>query len=199
MNLFVICIVAKYLIQPYSSYYWSVVIVVGVTVSYCTSAYSSFVVIRTCAAESTSPPSTSPPSTHRKNVNGVEAPTHGRGTVLPSRRIRPLRLQWRGVNTQRSKGLLRSEKGGMLRRNQRLPTRHRSQQWQPDFVDLSNLRKDKYGPTFLLTVINIFWKVTWCIPLKNKSASSMVAAFNTLLVDIAPTTLQTDKGLEFLN
>ena len=44
MNLFVICIVAKYLIQPYSSYYWSVVIVVGVTV--CVLLYVSIFVIR---------------------------------------------------------------------------------------------------------------------------------------------------------
>ena len=34
---------------------------------------------------------------------------------------------------------------------------------------------------------------------KNKSASSMVAPFNTLLVDVAPTPLQTEKGLESLN
>ena len=34
---------------------------------------------------------------------------------------------------------------------------------------------------------------------KNESASSMVAPFNTLLVDVAPTPLQTEKGLEFLN
>ena len=52
---------------------------------------------------------------------------------------------------------------------------------------------------FLLTVIDVFSKRAWCVPLKNKSASSLVTALKGLLVNIAPTTLQTDKGLEFLN
>ena len=43
----------------------------------------------------------------------------------------------------------------------------------------------------------MFSKWAWCIPLKNKSASSLVMAFIELLSDIKPMTLQTDKGLEF--
>ena len=45
-------------------------------------------------------------------------------------------------------------------------------------------------------------KRAWCIPLKSKSAASLVAAFRRLLNDVnnnRPTTLQTDKGSEFLN
>ena len=37
------------------------------------------------------------------------------------------------------------------------------------------------------------------MPLKNKSAASLVAAFTQLLSNGAPNTLQTDKGTEFLN
>ena len=44
-------------------------------------------------------------------------------------------------------------------------------------------------------------KRAWCIPLKSKSAASLVAAFRRLLNDVnnnnRPTTLQTDKGSEF--
>ena len=75
----------------------------------------------------------------------------------------------------------------------------RNHQWQADLVDLSKLEKDNDGYVFLLTVINVFSKRAWCVPLKNKSASSLVTALKGLLVNIAPTTLQTDKGLEFLN
>ena len=75
----------------------------------------------------------------------------------------------------------------------------RNHQWQADLVDLSKLKKDNDGYVFLLTVIDVFSKRAWCIPLKNKSASSLVMALKGLLVNIAPTTLQTDKGLEFLN
>ena len=46
---------------------------------------------------------------------------------------------------------------------------------------------------------DVFSKRAWCIPLKNKSAASLVAAFTQLLRERPPITLQTDKGSEFLN
>ena len=73
------------------------------------------------------------------------------------------------------------------------------QQWQADLVDLSNLKKDNDGMTFLLTVIDVFSKVAQCVPMKNKSAASLVAALSTTLTNDWPKTLQTDQGLEFLN
>ena len=74
-----------------------------------------------------------------------------------------------------------------------------NQQWQADLVDMSRLKKSNDGTTFLLTVIDVFSKRAWCIPLKNKSAASLVAAFKQLLRERSPITLQTDKGSEFLN
>ena len=73
------------------------------------------------------------------------------------------------------------------------------QQWQADLVDLSNLKNDNDGMTFLLTVIDVFSKVAWCVPMKNKSAASLVAALTNTFADDWPKTLQTDQGLEFLN
>ena len=75
-----------------------------------------------------------------------------------------------------------------------------NQQWQADLVDMSRLKTANDGTTFLLTVIDVFSKRAWCIPLKSKSAASLVAAFRRLLNDVnnnRPTTLQTDKGSEF--
>ena len=73
------------------------------------------------------------------------------------------------------------------------------QQWQADLVDLSQLKKDSDIITFLLTVIDIFSKVAWCFPMKNKSAASLVAALDSTFSRGWPQTLQTDQGLEFLN
>ena len=75
----------------------------------------------------------------------------------------------------------------------------RLRQLQADLVDLSNLKNDKDGTTFFLTVIDVFTKVTWCVPLKNKSAASLVTALKSTFIKGWPKTLQTDKGLEFLN
>ena len=74
-----------------------------------------------------------------------------------------------------------------------------NQQWQADLDDVTRLKKTNDGTAFLLTVIDVFSKRAWCIPLKNKSAVSLVAAFTPLLDDKVPITLQTDKASEFLN
>ena len=64
---------------------------------------------------------------------------------------------------------------------------------------MSRLKKVNDGTTFILTVIDVFSKLAWCVPLKNKSAASLVAAFTQLLSSGAPNTLQSDKGTELLN
>ena len=73
-----------------------------------------------------------------------------------------------------------------------------NQQWQVDLVDMSRLKNVNDGTTFILTVIDVFSKLAWCVKLK-KSAALLVAAFTQLLSNGAPNTLQTDKGTEFLN
>ena len=72
-------------------------------------------------------------------------------------------------------------------------------QWQADLVDLSKLKNYNDGMTFLLTVIHVFSIVAWCVPLKNKSAASLVAALTTTFIEDYPLTLQSDQGLAFLN
>ena len=74
-----------------------------------------------------------------------------------------------------------------------------NQQWQADLVDMSRLKKVSDGTTFILTVIDVFSKLAWCVPLKNKSAASLVASFIQLLCNRAPNTLQTVKGTAFFN
>ena len=51
-----------------------------------------------------------------------------------------------------------------------------NQQWQANLVDVSRLKMTNNGTAFLLTVIDVFSKRDWCIPLKNKSAVALVAA-----------------------
>ena len=73
------------------------------------------------------------------------------------------------------------------------------QQWKADLVDLSNFETDNDGMTFLITVIDVFKEVAWCVPQKNKSAASMVTALKSTFTEGWPKTLQTDQGLKFLN
>ena len=55
------------------------------------------------------------------------------------------------------------------------------------------------GFCFILTVIDVFSKRAWAIPLKNKTASSVVNAIEGIFKIVTPIKLQTDKGKEFVN
>ena len=75
-------------------------------------------------------------------------------------------------------------------------------QWQADLADMQGLKKENDGFNYLLTVIDVFSKKAWVIPIKNKSGKELLAAFTHLLHESQPrkpTRLQTDAGKEFLN
>ena len=71
-------------------------------------------------------------------------------------------------------------------------------QWQADLVDLSRLSKHNKGYKYVLTCIDVFSKKAWAVPLKDKTGSSLVAAFESI-PDRLPKRLQSDKGKEFTN
>jgi len=75
-------------------------------------------------------------------------------------------------------------------------------QWQADLADVKSLAHFNGGTTFLLTVIDVFSKFAWVVPVKSKSASVMLAAFKSLFESAhprKPERIQTDKGKEFFN
>eukprot|EP00732_Lithocolla_globosa_P002486 Lithocolla_globosa_v1_NODE_1648_length_2420_cov_156.284144.p1 type:complete len:277 gc:universal NODE_1648_length_2420_cov_156.284144:1493-663(-) len=74
-------------------------------------------------------------------------------------------------------------------------------QWQADLVDMSRHAKVNDNYKFLLTVIDVFSKHAWGIPLKNKTAKSVVNAFTEIFEESGrvPQKIQTDDGSEFFN
>ena len=73
-----------------------------------------------------------------------------------------------------------------------------NQQWQADLIDVTRLSRHNQGIKFLLTCIDVFSKKAWVEPLKDKTATSLVDAFESIQHSL-PKKLQTDKGTEFLN
>jgi len=73
--------------------------------------------------------------------------------------------------------------------------------WGADLVDMSEWKDANDGYTFLLTVIDVFSKYAFAIPLKNKSAESVVSAFEKIHKNYGslPKKLWTDSGSEFYN
>ena len=71
--------------------------------------------------------------------------------------------------------------------------------WQADLVDVSHLADYNDGNRYLLTVIDVFSKFAWVIPLKKKDSKAVMEAFETIFLQRKPLKLQTDKGKEFVN
>ena len=74
-------------------------------------------------------------------------------------------------------------------------------QWQGDLICLPHLKKHNRGYVFIFTVIDVFSKVAYAIPLKNKTGLTLVKALKSIFKKShqKPKKFQTDKGSEFLN
>ena len=72
--------------------------------------------------------------------------------------------------------------------------------WQADLVDMQAMSKDNDSYKYILTIIDVFSKHAWAIPLKNKSAKTVTEAFRKVLeAGRKPRHIQTDDGTEFFN
>lgn len=77
----------------------------------------------------------------------------------------------------------------------------RRQQFQIDLIDVRDLKTKNDNVTFLLACIDGFTKRAWVIPLKNKSAVTVLDGFKSIMKEIRvpPETLISDQGTEIKN
>ena len=59
--------------------------------------------------------------------------------------------------------------------------------------------KDNNGIKYLLTVIDVFSKFVWIVPLKRKAGQEVADAFSRILKERKPCKVWVDKGKEFYN
>ena len=86
-------------------------------------------------------------------------------------------------------------------RRERIIPLHKDEKWSADLIDKSSITK------FMLTVIDLFTRYAWAIPLKNKSGLSITNGFKTILSEgpqggsesRRPEQLWVDRGSEFYN
>lgn len=74
-------------------------------------------------------------------------------------------------------------------------------QWQADLIIMDPIKKENRNFKYILTIIDVFSRFAWAIPLKNKTGKEITIAFNKIFKESKrhPVKLQTDKGTEFLN
>jgi len=70
---------------------------------------------------------------------------------------------------------------------------------QADLLDLSNFSSSNSGIHYILLVIDIFTRKAYAEPLKNKTADTVVKAFEHIIKETKPEKLQADQGSEFIN
>ena len=78
---------------------------------------------------------------------------------------------------------------------------HIDEIWSADLVFMDKLSKWNKGFKYLLTVIDVFSKFAWVVPLKDKKGSSITTAFADIIKTYKrkPEYLWVDKGSEFYN
>jgi Integrase core domain/Chromo (CHRromatin Organisation MOdifier) domain len=82
----------------------------------------------------------------------------------------------------------------------RVVTFSANEQWQADLADMSKLSGSNKGNKYILTVIDVFSKLAFAKPIKNKKPESIISAFKEIFgTGSKPIKLQTDRGLEFKN
>ena len=71
--------------------------------------------------------------------------------------------------------------------------------WAADLVDMKAFAKDNEGVKYLLTVLDVFSKYGWILPLKTKTGVEVANALRQIFKERKPEKLWVDKGKEFYN
>lgn len=72
--------------------------------------------------------------------------------------------------------------------------------WQADLVEMIPYARENNDHKYMLTVIDVFSKFAWAVPIKQKTGKDVTAAMNSVLRQgRIPKNLQTDRGKEFYN
>ena len=73
------------------------------------------------------------------------------------------------------------------------------EQWQADIMDMTWISKANQNYKYLLVIIDCLSRYAWAVPLKDKSAPTVINAFKHVFTKRKPVKLQTDQGKEFKN
>ena len=71
--------------------------------------------------------------------------------------------------------------------------------WAADLVDMKAFAKENKGVKYLLTVLDVFSKYGWIVPLKTKTGVEVAKALKKIFKERKPEKLWVDKGKEFYN
>jgi Integrase core domain len=72
--------------------------------------------------------------------------------------------------------------------------------WQIDLVEMQKFSRSNSGFNYILTIICVFSKFAWAVPVKRKTAADVTEALRSVLKQgRVPKMIQSDRGKEFYN
>lgn len=77
--------------------------------------------------------------------------------------------------------------------------RHHGDLAQADLIDVKKYRSSNNDIHYILTLIDVFSKYAYAVPVKRKTAANVSQALATIFKEYRPSKLQTDEGREFTN
>ena len=83
--------------------------------------------------------------------------------------------------------------------NARYKGDHKYDILQLDLVDMSNLATSNKNYKYLLVAIDVYSRLGFVVPMKNKTSTSVNAALIEILDLTEPNSITTDQGSEFIN
>lgn len=69
---------------------------------------------------------------------------------------------------------------------------------QVDLIDLSDTAYWNGNNRYIMTVIDVFSKRAWAVPMKTRTGPSAAKAIDPILAEVKPRVLQSDNGSEFI-
>lgn len=84
-------------------------------------------------------------------------------------------------------------------KRRRIITKGLNDLFQADLVEMIPYSKMNNGYKYILTVIDVFSKYAWAVPVKNKTGKEVANAMKKILQERVPKNLHTDMGKEFYN
>ena len=85
-------------------------------------------------------------------------------------------------------------------RRRKVDIRAIDETWQADLVIMDAYSRENKGYNYLLTVIDIFSKYAWAVPLKQKTGEEVAKALESIFKQgRVPLKLHVDQGTEFYN
>ena len=77
--------------------------------------------------------------------------------------------------------------------------RHKYEILQLDLVDMSNLAPANGNYKYLLVAVDVFSRIAFAVPMKNKTTSTVVESAKEILDETEPAIINCDNGSEFIN